>query len=166
MLIDTDVGFGALPSLRLHTLPGDQEALTRPCAPVTLPRFEWAYEVDLVTRMFTVLDRHDGLGLAAPQVGLPWRLFLMQDPYSGIRWTFWNPRIVERSDVHASDREGCLSIPGRMVIVRRPTSIVLEFNRFGDEKGTAHQFHGLAARCVQHEVDHLDGILITDPRRS
>lgn len=105
-----------------------------------------------------------GRGLAAPQVGLPLRLFVMD-----VAWkegepapqVFVNPEILDLSEEVVTREEGCLSIPGRMSRVTRPAEVGL---RWRDVDGAAREgrFEGFAATCVQHEIDHLDGILCTD----
>lgn len=105
-----------------------------------------------------------GRGLAAPQVGLGLRLFVMdvawKDGTSDPR-VFVNPEVVEASEETVTREEGCLSIPGRTSRVARPSAVTL---RWQDPDGAAQEerFEGFAATCVQHEIDHLDGILCTD----
>lgn len=115
----------------------------------------------LVEDMFETMYAAEGIGLAAPQVGVAKRLFVMDvrdnetEPTAVV-----NPVIVEHS---GSDRgeEGCLSLPGLVGEVERSAAVVLEGL---DLKG--HQLRieatDLLARCVQHEIDHLDGILFID----
>jgi len=105
-----------------------------------------------------------GRGLAAPQIGLPIRLFVMD-----VGWrdgtpdprVFVNPEIVGASGERVTREEGCLSIPGRTSRVSRPAEVDL---RWQDLDGTAREgrFDGFAATCVQHEIDHLDGVLCID----
>ena len=105
-----------------------------------------------------------GRGLAAPQIGLGLRLFVMdvawKDGTSDPR-VFVNPEVVEASEETVTREEGCLSIPGRTSRVTRPGAVTL---RWQDPDGLAQEerFEGFAATCVQHEIDHLDGILCTD----
>ena len=105
-----------------------------------------------------------GRGLAAPQVGLGLRLFVMDvgwkegTPHPQV---FVNPEIVDASAARVTREEGCLSIPGRVSRVTRPNEVSL---RWRDLEGEAWEgrFEGFAATCVQHEIDHLDGILCID----
>ncbi len=105
-----------------------------------------------------------GRGLAAPQIGLGLRLFVMdvawKDGTSDPR-VFVNPEVVDASEELVTREEGCLSIPGRISRVARPGAVTL---RWQDPEGAAREerFEGFAATCVQHEIDHLDGILCTD----
>ena len=111
--------------------------------------------------------RHDvpapGIGLAAPQVGQSLRLVvidLMPDdkhqPYSLI-----NPEVVAASEELATREEGCLSLPGQYADVTRPAQVKI---RYLDETGAKREMEaeGLLAACLQHEIDHLDGILFVD----
>jgi len=112
---------------------------------------------DLVETMYDA----DGVGLAAPQIGISLRVFVydIRDPEAepGV---LVNPEIVLREGAHR-DEEGCLSLPGLSEIVERPERIVV---RGLDADGTPVEFEaeGLLSRCIQHETDHLDGILFID----
>jgi len=103
----------------------------------------------------------DGLGLAAPQVGVPIRMFVydVRDPelQAGV---LINPEIVE-ADGSIREEEGCLSLPGLTEIVERNESILV---RGLDVEGAPVELRmeGLLSRCIQHENDHLDGILFLD----
>jgi peptide deformylase len=105
---------------------------------------------------------HDaqGVGLAATQVGVLRRLFVYEPGDEGPR-ALVNPVVAERSDETVSDEEGCLSLQGVRVPVDRATRIVLEGK---DENGAdvRVELDEYAARVVQHELDHLDGVLILD----
>jgi peptide deformylase len=119
---------------------------------------------DLARDMLETMYEAPGRGLAAPQIGLGLRLFVMDvgwkegtsDPQ-----VFVNPEIVGASDEVVMREEGCLSIPGRVSRVTRPVEVRLRWRDLdgAEREGT---FDGFAATCVQHEVDHLDGILCTD----
>ncbi len=112
---------------------------------------------DLVETMYDA----DGIGLAAPQVGIPLQIFVydIRDPEvdSGV---LVNPEIVESAG-SAKDEEGCLSLPGLTEVVERPESIVV---RGLDPEGNPVEVaaEGLLGRCIQHEKDHLDGVLFID----
>jgi peptide deformylase len=114
----------------------------------------------LVERMTTLMQEAQGVGLAATQVGVLRRLFVFQPGDDGPR-VIVNPVIVERADETESDGEGCLSLQGVRVPVDRSVSVVLEGK---DETGADVRFEldEYAARVVQHELDHLDGVLIID----
>jgi peptide deformylase len=105
---------------------------------------------------------HDanGIGLAATQVGVLQRLFVFQ-PGEGDAVAVVNPEIVERSDETDVADEGCLSIQGVTVPVERALGVTLVGK---DERGedVRYELDGYSARCVQHETDHLDGVLMID----
>jgi len=115
----------------------------------------------LVGRMMRLMVDARGVGLAANQVGVLRRVFVLQADEDEDPRALVNPTIVERSDEQDSDDEGCLSLQGVVVPVERSLRIRLEAS---DEKGepVELELEGLAARVAQHEVDHLDGVLIVD----
>ena len=105
-----------------------------------------------------------GRGLAAPQVGVLARLFVMDATWktgTPNPMIFVNPQIVEASDTLATMDEGCLSIPGQIISIARPDRVQVTWQ---DLAGAAHDgmFDGFAAACTQHEIDHLNGRLITE----
>ena len=114
----------------------------------------------LVERMIALMHDAQGVGLAATQVGVLRRLFVFEPDEDGPR-AIVNPVVVERADETASDEEGCLSLQGVRVPVERATRVVLEGK---DEHGAdVHvELDEYGARVVQHELDHLDGVLIID----
>jgi peptide deformylase len=103
--------------------------------------------------------QEDGVGLAAPQVGLSLRFFGMDDG-SEFKMVV-NPEILERSEEKELGEEGCLSIPGVFADVERHRWIKV---RYQDEHGVYHEelLEGYSARIFQHEYDHLDGVLFID----
>jgi peptide deformylase len=115
----------------------------------------------LVERMSALMVDAVGVGLAATQVGILRRVFVFDRGEDGGIAALVNPVIVGRSDELATDDEGCLSLQGVLVPVERPASVRIEGK---DEHGkdVAYDLEENPARCVQHEVDHLDGILIID----
>ena len=114
----------------------------------------------LVERMIALMHDAQGVGLAATQVGILRRLFVYEPDEEGPR-ALVNPVVAERGDESTSDEEGCLSLQGVRVPVDRSTHIVLEGK---DEHGAdvRVELDEYAARVVQHELDHLDGVLIID----
>ncbi len=113
----------------------------------------------IIRDMTDTLREANGLGLAAPQVGILKRIFVY-DMGEGPR-VMLNPQVVWESDETEEDTEGCLSIPGGEVIVRRCTAVKV---RALDELGEAREIEaeGLLARMFQHEIDHLNGLMIID----
>jgi peptide deformylase len=114
----------------------------------------------LASRMFNTLIAERGVGLAAPQVGVLERLFVVCiegfPPY-----VFINPSIIETSEEMCLYEEGCLSIPGVWASVKRPRRVTVQA---WNERGRPFtlQADGLLARVIQHEYDHLDGVLFID----
>ncbi len=118
---------------------------------------------ELLPRMFATMYRAPGIGLAAPQVGLGLRFAivdLMPDEKPK-PITLINPSVIAQSDELATREEGCLSLPGQYADVTRPARVTV---RYTDIEGTRHDLEaeGLLAACLQHEIDHLDGILFVD----
>lgn len=116
--------------------------------------------VALVRDMWDVMMTNRGVGLAAPQVGLPYRVFVMGDS-SGYREACFNPEIINQSEVCLSGDEGCLSFPNLSLTIPRPIFIDV---RFFNEKGemVVKRLDKLWARCYQHELDHLNGVVFVD----
>ena len=117
----------------------------------------------LVADMFeTMYDAH-GIGLAAPQVGLSQRLIVFDVNGEGARpMALLDPAVVECSEQTDRVEEGCLSIPGVAATVERPVACIVEAR---DARGGAEvriQAEGMLARCLQHEIDHLNGVLFID----
>jgi peptide deformylase len=113
----------------------------------------------LVERMGALMTDANGVGLAATQVGILRRLFVFR--YDEETRAIVNPEIVERSEESVSDDEGCLSLQGVSLPVERSARVTIAGK---DEAGADVRFEldELPARVVQHEVDHLDGVLILD----
>jgi peptide deformylase len=111
--------------------------------------------------MLETMYAAEGIGLAAPQVGVSTRLFVMdiRDPEIEPR-ALINPVIVARSGSESGE-EGCLSLPGLVGEVERSASIVVEALDL-QGKPVRIEASGLHARCIQHEIDHLDGVLFID----
>lgn len=132
---------------------------------VALPVANFDSDIEAIAaRMIELMDAERGLGLSANQVGIPIRLFVTRAPADARRSrVFINPKIVEQSEECVSAKEGCLSWPGREVFVRRHKHVRM---RYQDFKGKWHEegASGLTARCWQHEIDHLDGVNLANPR--
>jgi peptide deformylase len=115
----------------------------------------------LVERMSRLMQDARGVGLAANQVGVLRRVFVLQAAEDEEPRALVNPAVVDRSEETEPDDEGCLSMQGVVVEVERPVRVRLEAR---DEKGepVELELEGLPARVAQHELDHLDGVLILD----
>lgn len=118
---------------------------------------------DAVEQMFEIMYESGGIGLAANQVALPYRLFVVNleaRPNAGKELVFINPSL-SRPRGTAVQEEGCLSLPGLRMDVRRPEKVVLDAWSL-DGEPVHLDLDGMLARVVQHEFDHLDGKLFTD----
>jgi peptide deformylase len=114
---------------------------------------------NLAEEMMRIMREHEGVGLAANQIGRLKRIFVAA--HDDEEYVIVNPVIEERSETIEKDIEGCLSIPGTRVEVERPTAVTISGL---DPSGVpVHvEAEGLLARIFQHEIDHLDGVLILD----
>lgn len=116
----------------------------------------------LVRDMFETMYDAEGIGLAGPQVGVERRVIVVDLREEGSTpLALINPRIVESATDTDKAEEGCLSIPGVAGVVERPITVVVEALSEGGEP-VRIEADGLLARCLQHEVDHLDGVLFVD----
>jgi peptide deformylase len=114
----------------------------------------------LVERMKLLMDQAYGVGLAGNQVGVLRRVFVFQRDEDDVV-ALVNPVITKRSEEVETDTEGCLSLREIRVPVERATAVTIE-GRDPDGADVRYELEGLPARVVQHEVDHLDGVLILD----
>ncbi len=118
----------------------------------------------LVDDMLETMYEAPGIGLAAVQVGVPRRLLVIDLAKEGEEpapLVFINPKVIRSSDERSTYEEGCLSIPDYYAEVERPATItVTSLDRTGKEVTT--EADGLLATCLQHEIDHLDGVLFID----
>ena len=137
--------------------------LREKCAPVDGITPELLATMDEMVQM---MNAQSGVGLAAPQVGITQRFLVMMDPETNKIYRMINPVITSRSDETCVMEEGCLSVLGPDGLpvysnVRRPESVDVKWM---DENGREMNAHmsGTAARIVQHETDHLDGVLFID----
>lgn len=134
--------------------------LSAVCARVDDPASVAGLAADMLETMYAA----PGRGLAAPQVGVLQRLFVMD-----VAWktgapepqVFVNPCVLWRSDEVVAGGEGCLSIPGLVVEVERSLAVVLEWQGLDGARVEA-RLEGFAAICAQHEMDHLDGVVTLD----
>jgi peptide deformylase len=123
----------------------------------------------LVDDMFETMYEAQGVGLAGPQIGLSQRIFVVDttdmveegSSEQPRKQAFINAQVIEEMGDEGSFEEGCLSIPGIRGDVNRPNTIKLSYQ---DENGAQHEetFSGVLARVVQHEYDHIEGVLFTD----
>jgi len=126
---------------------------------------------ELVVYMRRMMTHGHGVGLSANQIGLPVRMFVAQLPsqdgreYVGKFYALFNPRIVRISDKKNIDQEGCLSVPGLFGDMERNNSLTLTATNKQNKKVSV-SVRGYLARIMQHEIDHLNGILFTDSAKN
>jgi len=113
----------------------------------------------LMDTMVETMREADGMGLAAPQVGILQRFFVAE--YEDEIYTLINPEITWRSAETETLEEGCLSLPGYRGKVERPLNVIVKAKNKKSKDVTIHA-EGLLARLFQHEIDHLDGVMFTD----
>lgn len=124
---------------------------------------------DIISNMFETMDASRGVGLAAPQVGINLRMFMIDSThfekddldFKGRRQVFINPEIIEETGEEWAFEEGCLSIPDVREDVSRNAQVKLSYQ---DEnfKDKTEIFDGMTARVIQHEYDHIEGVLFID----
>jgi peptide deformylase len=124
---------------------------------------------ELVENMFETMYHSDGVGLAAPQIGKSLRIFVVdastaaddEPELEGFKKAFINPEILERTGEPWVMNEGCLSLPEIREDISRPEHVKIKYL---DENLEEHieEYGGFAARVIQHEYDHLDGVLLVD----
>jgi len=140
--------------------PQDQERwplLEGASQPCSLPINDT--DAAVIGKMDAVLDvlGEQAAGLAAVQVGYPKRIFLLRE--KGVNRAFINPVVISRSRETKKDGEACLSLPGFSAMIKRPKQITLQYHELDGEVKT-EVFKGFWARCVMHEMDHLNGTII------
>lgn len=121
----------------------------------------------LVENMFETMYKANGVGLAAPQIGKSLRIFVIDstrmgdDESKGVKRAFVNPEILDEYGEEWTFEEGCLSIPDVHGDILRPEKLTI---RYFDELWNEHEeeFDDMTARVIQHEYDHLEGVLFTD----
>lgn len=131
---------------------------------------EISFAVSMKDEMSRLMYDTNGCGLAATQVGMDKRFVVVDCEWDADTGKNKNPRllinpvVIEEKGTMELGAEGCLSVPGVNVVVERPSEIVFGYH---DEQGKYHEEEadGLLARCIQHEIDHLDGITIIDKLR-
>ena len=118
----------------------------------------------LIDDMLETMYAAPGIGLAAIQVGVPKRVIVLDiaskdEPKNPM--CFINPEIIEKSETNSSYEEGCLSVPGQFAEIDRPSKCYLKYlDYYGQPKEIKAE--GMLATCIQHEMDHLEGILFID----
>ena len=121
-------------------------------------------EKQLMDDMLDTMYAANGIGLAAIQIGVPKRIIVMdiskEDKKKEPRY-FVNPVIIEKDSLEATYEEGCLSVPNQFAEINRPSKCEVEYLDYNGEKKILNA-EGILATCIQHEMDHLEGILFID----
>jgi len=118
--------------------------------------------IEIAKNMAEAMDKFGGLGLSCNQVGLPYRMFVMRTMHEGDKESkviaYYNPKLTRVSQDTDLMKEGCLSFPDLFLMIKRSKMIEFTYqDETGEEKSA--MLEGVGARCVQHEIDHLNGIL-------
>ncbi len=145
--------------MKLELIPDDDPRLhseAEICNPHAWPELN-----ETLHAMFKLMHSHDGMGLAAPQVGVMKRLFIMWNSNSSTQYVCINPRVIKLGKKTEVKNEGCLSYPDQKVLVERPTEIRVTYQNLRGTKVTK-KLTGIMARCFLHELDHLNGVVMGD----
>ena len=121
-------------------------------------------ERELMRDMLETMYSAKGIGLAAIQIGIPKRIIVMdlsKEKNKKLPMYFVNPVITEKNNEKKTYEEGCLSVPNQFAEIDRPNKCKVEYLDFDGNKQSL-QAEGLLATCIQHEIDHLEGILFID----
>ena len=118
----------------------------------------------LMDDMLETMYAAPGIGLAAIQVGVPKRIIVLDiapkdQPRNPLY--FVNPEIIEKSETNSTYEEGCLSVPGQFAEIARPNKCYIKYLNYNGEQKEIRA-EGMLATCIQHEIDHLEGILFID----
>ena len=152
----------------IYTLlpPNDPRVLSS-IAEFDIERFKEDEKIELkefVNNMFETMKKYGGIGLSANQVGKPYRMFIMGDHPNiskGKKWVCINPKITNVTKDLIRYKEGCLTFPFLFLDIERPQDISVEYLDENLEKKEEHMT-GIVARCIQHEFDHMQGIVFTE----
>ena len=143
----------------LELIPDDDPRLHSKAEILNL--HQWPELNETIDAMFKLMHSHDGMGLAAPQVGVMKRLFIMWNSNSSTHYVCINPRVIKLGKKTAVKNEGCLSYPDQKVLVERPIEIRVTYQNLRGTKVTK-KLVGIMARCFLHELDHLNGVVMSD----
>ena len=125
-----------------------------------------SYNLDRQFLSRTLIDNmihHNGVGLSANQIGLPFRMFIMGGHplvEEGKVRQCWNPEIIELSKEKVLMKEGCLTFPWLFLSIKRPSWVKVKYEN-DDKESVEEYLHGMSARVFQHEYDHMEGIVFT-----
>jgi peptide deformylase len=156
---DGDGGTTIQPDIEILALVDENDPILK----CTTPEFDFENPtlnpVEFASQLVETCKLKGGFGLAAPQVGVAERVFVMGSGEDFV--AFFNPRILNSSKETSMVAEGCLSFPMLALKVERPSQVEVEYQDFNGVTRTGI-FSGLSAHCFQHELDHLNGVCYTD----
>ena len=121
-------------------------------------------EKEIMKDMLDTMYMAIGIGLAAIQIGIPKRIIVIdisKEENKKNPMYFVNPKIIKKNNTNSTYEEGCLSVPNQFAEIDRPSKCEVEYLDYNDDKQTL-KVEGLLATCIQHEIDHLEGILFID----
>jgi peptide deformylase len=161
MRLDVAVAHGLLASAQARLARKAHEEIQVALRQVAAPLERGEDARPLAAEMIRTMIEGGGIGLAAPQLGVSKRLIVGLHQSEGWSFVLINPVITKRDKHRVWGREGCLSLPGKLVGVRRHKTVTVEGHDV-EWKPVRIKARGLLARVLQHEIDHLDGRLMTD----
>lgn len=133
---------------------------THPILSIAIPPVDPETNVEHLSKeMFMIMWLNGGIGLAAPQVGMAVRMFVM-GPQEGPNYVCINPEIISTSEDQSIALEGCLSYPALWLNIKRPLWVQARYKTL-DGQVVEKKFEGLLARCYIHELEHLNGVVFT-----
>ena len=115
----------------------------------------------LARDMYDTMKAKNGIGLAGVQIGILKRIVVIEIEELDVKLTLMNPKVVSFANTQTEMEEGCLSVPNQTCKVLRPDKVVVEYTDLKSKKQHI-EADGLLAKCLQHEIDHLNGITILD----
>jgi peptide deformylase len=143
----------------LTLLPDSAPILHETIAPLDVEQMGVENIKELAARLHSTRRASHAVGLAANQVGIKARMFVMAD--STLEFTCINPEIIEASEDVVDYEEGCLSFPYLHLKIKRPATVKVKYLD-EDLQEKEQEFKGVLARCFQHELDHLNGVVFTE----
>ena len=153
--------------MKYELLPPTDPRVLSSIAPFDIEHFKKEEKIELkefTNNMFETMKSYGGIGLSANQVGKPYRMFIMGDHsqiHKGKKWVCINPEIKEISKQTTRMKEGCLTFPFLFLDIERPSAIKVKY--LDEElKEQEEEMIGIVARCFQHELDHMQGIVFTE----
>jgi peptide deformylase len=137
----------------MNILPNEHPMLNSPL--IDIQSIDMDELRDIADKLYSFVDKQGGAGLAANQVGIDKRMFVVK--YQDYQQTFINPKVTWESDNYLLLEEGCLTYPGLFMNVKRPDAIRMSFIDYEGKKQEEQLFMGVTNRIIQHEYDHMEG---------